>query len=174
MLWPGVFAALSLLLLAMAWRTVVAAHPSGWLWFLAFEAVLGLIVLAAPAWFTDPFSVRQIASWLFLGVSAMLAVSAVVQLHWFGAPESGLETTRQLVERGAYRWIRHPLYFSLLLLGMGAWLKRPTAWGAAILVLLGVLVVQVSRIEEGENQHRFGDAYRAYMARSWRFLPRVY
>jgi protein-S-isoprenylcysteine O-methyltransferase Ste14 len=95
-------------------------------------------------------------------------------LHRYGAPRAGIESTQQLVARGVYRWIRHPLYFSLFVFGVGAWLKRPDIWGAVILLALGGLVTAPSRIEEDENLQRFGEAYRSYMQRTWRFIPWLY
>ena len=174
MVWAVLFIGLSLLLLVLAWPTLRTPSPRGVTRFLVFEAVLGLTVLGAPYWFHEPFSWRQILSWLLLATSLVLAVSAFITLHRFGAPRAGIETTQQLVEQGAYRWIRHPLYFSLFLFGAGAWLKHPDLWGAAILLALAGLVVATARIEEGENLQRFGEAYRAYRGRTWRFIPRVY
>ena len=34
--------------------------------FFAFEAILGLIALNAPVWFSDPFAPRQLAAWALL------------------------------------------------------------------------------------------------------------
>lgn len=174
MIWGLLFLGLSVLWLILAWPTLKTPSPRGALRFLVFEGVLGLIVLGAPFWFLDAFSWRQIASWALLTASLALAVDAFIMLHGFGAPQAGIETTQQLVERGVYRWIRHPLYLSLFVLGAGAWLKHPEVCGALILLALAGLVAAVGRIEEGENLQRFGEAYRGYMSRTWRFIPRVY
>jgi len=174
MFWLSLFAALSLILLVLAWPTLRTPSRRGPLRFLAFEALLGLIVLGAPDWFVDPFSARQLASWALLAASAALAIHGFVMLHRHGEPESGIESTRQLVERGAYRMIRHPLYGSLLLAGVGAWLKRPIAWGGIVLLVLAVLLAVIARMEEGENLARFGPAYREYMRRTRRFIPWIY
>ena len=174
MLEGALFIGLSLLLLVLTWRTLNPPSSRAVLRFLAFEATLGLTVLAAPTWFLDPLSWRQIASWILLAASLALAVHAIVLLHRFGAPRDGIEGTQQLVERGVYRWIRHPLYFSLVVLGLGAWLKRPEVWGGLILLALAALVTAVAHVEEEENLQRFGEAYRAYMGRTWRFMPRLY
>lgn len=174
MIWVLLFVGLSLLLLVLAWPTLRTPSPRGVLRFLVFEAVLGLIVLGAASWFIDAFSRRQILSWALLVASLALAIDAFVMLHRFGAPMTGIESTQQLVEQGAYRWIRHPLYFSLFLFGVGAWLKHPGVLGAAILLALAGLVIATARIEEGENLRRFGEAYRTYMSRTWQFIPWVY
>jgi len=174
MVWVLLYVGLSLLLLILAWPALRTRSPRGVVRFLVFEAVLGLTVLGAPAWFLDAFSWRQILSWTLLFASLAVAIDAFVMLHRFGAPSAGIESTQQLVERGVYRWIRHPLYFSLFLFGTGAWLKHPDGWGALILLALAALVAATGRIEEEENLQRFGEAYRTYMSRTWRFIPRVY
>ena len=173
-LWLSLFAALSLALLMLAWPTLRTPSRRGPLRLLAFEALLGLVVMGAPTWFVDPWSVRQMASWAMLAGSAVLAIHGFVMLHRHGAPEAGIETTRQLVERGVYRILRHPLYASLLLAGVGAWLKRPIAWGGVLLLALAGLLGVIARIEEGENLRRFGEVYREYMRRTWRFVPWIY
>jgi protein-S-isoprenylcysteine O-methyltransferase Ste14 len=168
MLWLSLFAALSLILLVLSWSTLRTPSRRGPLRFLAFEALLGLIVLGAPAWFDDPWSARQVASWALLAASAGLAIHGFVMLHRHGGEsEGGIETTRHLVERGAYRVIRHPLYGSLLLAGVGAWLKRPTAWGGVVVLILAGLLGRNG--PGGRDLRRFGGVLQ-YMRRAWRLF----
>lgn len=75
-----------------------------------------------------------------------------------------------LVTTGPYRWIRHPMYTSVLLGGAAlAWpsglLVGWVAWSALAMVLL-----QKSRLEERWMGERH-PGYAAYMLRSKRFLP---
>ena len=172
--WVLLFLGLSLLLGILAWPTLKTPSPRGVTRLLVFEAVLGLVVRGAPSWFAEALSSRQIASWLLLAASSVLAIHAFRMLHRYGAPRAGIESTQELVQRGAYRWIRHPLYLSLFLLGAGAWLKRPDVWGALVLLALAGLVTATGRFEEDENLQRFGEAYRTYMGSTWRFIPWVY
>lgn len=79
----------------------------------------------------------------------------------------------QLVTRGPYRWIRHPLYtfggflFLCLSIIMGTWL----------IPLLGIptfaILIQRTGIEERELRERFGDQYLSYSERTGRFFPRM-
>ena len=82
--------------------------------FFAWECILLLIVIRAPAWFEDPFSIHQIVSWLLLFFSIVLAVLGFRLLLKFGEPVGGFENTTRLVQSGVFAWIRHPLYASLL------------------------------------------------------------
>ena len=93
-----------------------------------------------------------------------------------GATEEGVPITREqhtLVTRGPYRWIRHPFYDSAALLMMAVSLIAAN-W---FLLLTGglafVLLVVRTQTEEEKLLARFGEAYRAYMKRTGRFLPRT-
>ena len=78
-----------------------------------------------------------------------------------------------LVTRGPYRFVRHPLYASLLWMFYGASLAylNPLAALETTLIFLPGMWYR-SNLEEAALLERFGDAYRAYRARTGRFLPR--
>jgi len=76
-----------------------------------------------------------------------------------------------VVAVGPYRYIRHPMYCSLLLLGVGAFLKNPSFPGLLILLVLGGFVYVTGRIEEAENVAKFGEEYLAYMDKTKMFIP---
>jgi len=77
-----------------------------------------LIVWNADRWFREPFSIRQIVSWAILAASTALAAHGFHLLKVVGrARRRVIEDTRTVVEAGAYRYIRQPLYASLMLSG---------------------------------------------------------
>jgi protein-S-isoprenylcysteine O-methyltransferase Ste14 len=79
----------------------------------------------------------------------------------------------RLVEHGPYRWIRHPMYTSLLCAAAGCVVAVPSVPAAATAAgLLGVLVGK-SLLEERWLSEWHPD-YRAYCRRTWRFLPGVF
>jgi protein-S-isoprenylcysteine O-methyltransferase Ste14 len=88
-----------------------------------------------------------------------------------GDPEGDFENTTRLVTVGAYRYIRHPLYCSILLGGTGAFFKQPTWLGLGLFSVVVAFVYATARVEEGENIKRFGEAYQEYMERTKMFLP---
>jgi protein-S-isoprenylcysteine O-methyltransferase Ste14 len=79
----------------------------------------------------------------------------------------------QLVARGPYRFIRHPMYASLLIFTLALVLAAPAWWRWLIwLALLVNLVLKLS-YEERMLVARF-PAYAAYQERTWRLVPWVY
>jgi protein-S-isoprenylcysteine O-methyltransferase Ste14 len=76
-----------------------------------------------------------------------------------------------LVTHGIYAHIRHPLYSGMLLelAGLLLWIPRVTVLIACLLGWLWVIVQ--ARLEEMDLQQRL-PAYREYMQRVPRFIPR--
>lgn len=145
------------------------------LWrFIAFEGLLGLVVLNTPRWFLHPFSLLQMLSWLCLLASLFLALHGFRLLRRAGKPEGDFEHTTRLVTVGAYRYIRHPLYASLLLLAWGAFLKQVTLLTALLALAVSLAVYMTARVEESENRQHFGAAYDEYMKKTRRFIPFIF
>jgi protein-S-isoprenylcysteine O-methyltransferase Ste14 len=162
-------------------RSLLRPASHGFSRFFAFEAILGLVVINAPRWFVEPFRTQQVVSWLLLTASAVFVVWGVVLLRRFGrprprteaAPEFQWENTTNLVTSGIYRYIRHPMYSSLLLLGWGTLLKSVSTTTLALAVIATVALAATARVEEQEDVARFGEKYREYMKRTRRFVPFV-
>lgn len=154
----------------------------GFFRFFAFEALLILLLLNADSWFQQPFSIRQIISWSLLVGSLLLAIHGFTLLRQIGRPEKsindatrlGIEKTTRLVTSGAYRYIRHPLYASLLFFSWGAFLKQPSLLGALLGVVISVALYATARVEERENLHNFGAEYLEYMKQTKMFIPLIF
>jgi protein-S-isoprenylcysteine O-methyltransferase Ste14 len=139
--------------------------------FFAFESILILLLLNYKGWFHNPFSVMQIISWLILFLSIYVVVTGYVILKRRGNSTINFENTSQLVKSGIYKYIRHPLYLSIFLLGTGITLKDPGKVQIILLLIIMISVPVTSRIEENEMIARFGDEYRSYMKESKMFIP---
>ena len=139
----------------------------------AFEAILILILLNAQQWFVDPFSPRQLVSWALLIGSAALAAAGFYLLYKRGQPESHVETTTVVVQEGVYKYIRHPLYVSLIVFAWGAYLKAPSLLGGIVAGVASVAMFVGAKVEEKECLAKFGRAYADYMASSKMFIPFV-
>jgi protein-S-isoprenylcysteine O-methyltransferase Ste14 len=183
MLRATLFFAASAAILLLSRRSLKDTHTHGFYRFFAFELLLGLILWNAPLWWHDPFSGRQLAAWFLGAVSIGLAIEGFRLLRVIGRPapanvESAnlaFENTTKLVTVGAYRWIRHPLYASLLALAWSAYLKNPTGL-ASMAMTLGAsgFLLATALAEEHENLKRFGAAYADYKQRTRRFIPFVF
>ena len=139
--------------------------------FFSFEAILLLVIFNASKWFDDPFSMHQIVSWCFLLLSSLLAIHGFYLLKVIGQPKGQIEETTVLVKAGAFRYIRHPLYYSLLFGGLGAMLKSMTPFTISLIVVNTLALAATARVEEKQTVERFGDDYREYMRSTARFIP---
>jgi protein-S-isoprenylcysteine O-methyltransferase Ste14 len=176
----AIFFAASAAFIGLSWRSLRDLRSHGFYRFFAFELLSALILVNAPVWFRDPLSVRQLVSWFLGAVSIGLAIEGFRLLRLIGRPVATtarstnltFENTTTLVTVGAYRFIRHPLYASLLALVWCAYLKKPFARSALVLALSASgFLAATSVAEERENLGTFGAAYAAYMKRTRRFIP---
>ena len=175
-----VFAIGSVFLVYVSRKTLFRLHSHGSYRFIAWECILALVILNFPHWVEEPYSLHQIFSWLFFLVSIFLVIHGVRLLKRIGKPDEkrqnsellAFEKTTTLVTVGAYKYIRHPLYSSLLFLAWGVFLKQPTSLLGLLLVLIASLfLLLTAKRDESECLQHFGDAYQTYMVGTKRFIP---
>lgn len=141
--------------------------------FFAFESVFILLLLNIRVWFMNPFSFNQIISWILMFLSIYVVITGYLLLKREGKPTRNFENTSLLVKTGIYKYIRHPLYLSIFLLGTGIMLKDPAPFPIALDIINLVAVYITARIEENEMTNKFGDEYRSYMTDTKMFIPYV-
>jgi protein-S-isoprenylcysteine O-methyltransferase Ste14 len=111
------------------------------------------------------------------GLITLVSVALIWWVQW--ALGVQFDTTlhiqdgHQLISRGPYRWVRHPMYTALFILGIG-WLLLTANWFVGGPLMVGILFVVITRVrdEEALLLEVFGDTYQAYMEKTGRFLPR--
>ena len=174
-----VFAIASVGLVYLSRVSLRVPRSHGFYRFFAWESILALIMLNVENWFRDPFSIHQVVSWILLIVSTFLVVHGAYLLHVIGKPDTkrddstiiGIERTTTLVTVGAYKYIRHPIYSSLLFLAWGVFFKNPSWLGGTLVLAATAFLVVTAMIEESENIRFFGSAYQAYMGKTKMFIP---
>ncbi len=179
MIRASIFGLVSLFLVFVSRKSLSRPRSHGFFRFFAWESIVLLALLNLPWWVDRPLAPRQLASWALITVSAVLALHGAHLLRHKGAPGTdrpdeelfAFERTSRLVTEGAFKYIRHPLYSSLLLLTWGVFLKHP--WPPGLLAALGasLFLFLTAKNDEAECLEYFGEDYRAYMRRTRRFLP---
>ncbi len=180
-----IFAILSAALAYVSRASLKVPRSHGFYRFFAWECILALFFLNfidLRQWFADPFSVRQLISWFLLMGCIVPGVYGIHALRTQGEPDARrpndapliwIERTTHLLTTGAFKYIRHPLYSSLLLLAWGVFLKHPSWVGGGVALGATAFLLATAKVEEVENVRYFGAAYRAYMRHTKMFIPFV-
>ena len=134
----------------------------------AIAATVPSAALTHPVW------------WFWAGISTIIAGSLLRRHCWrmLGASFTGAVIVRpeqHVVERGAYRYVRHPSYTAgmIMFVGIGFALAN---WISLAGVVAAVSLVYGYRVavEERALAAVIGDPYRRYMQRTKRFVPFVF
>jgi protein-S-isoprenylcysteine O-methyltransferase Ste14 len=167
--WIVANANLVLLVLAMLVRrppTRVTPQPLYWL--LAFVATYWLFI-------TGRFVTRGVPvapAWLIFGLSFVSFAVSVWARASLGRSIGLVPAQRGLVTRGAYRFMRHPIYTGIYFAFAALALQNFSPMNVAILATGALLFVIKSFVEE--DFLRQEPEYAAYMtAVPWRWLPGV-
>jgi protein-S-isoprenylcysteine O-methyltransferase Ste14 len=175
-----VFLILSIPVVIVSWRSLSRLTNHGFYRFLAWECILWLAVSNITYWFDDPFSIRQIVSWIFLFYCIYPATAGVILMKKRGKPDPArdsslhtFEKTTEIVDMGIFKYVRHPLYSSLLFLTWGIFLKHTTLFMLVFALLSTAFLFATALIEEKENVAFFGEKYKAYMKRTKMFVPYI-
>lgn len=139
--------------------------------FFAFESIFILVLLNIKIWFREPFARHQIISWILLFACIYPGVAGYLLLKRKGKSEKSFENTTMLVKSGIYKYIRHPLYCSLLILGTGVMFKDPGPVQILFGVINAIAIFFTARIEEKEMIARFGEQYTDYLQETKMFIP---
>lgn len=153
-----------------------ALGPRGEGWVILQLVLFGLIALAGslgPAWDGALRTVTSAVGATAIVAGGFLAMRGIVDLRENLTPLPHPRAQSRLIEQGAYRFVRHPIYGGLILAaaGWGLWTASPAAL-AMTLVLLGFFDLK-SRREEHWLEARHPD-YAGYQSRTKRFFPLVY
>jgi len=175
-----VFATASLVLTAISWKSLRNPRSHGFYRFFAWECILALFLINVNFWFVNPFAWNQIISWSLLMVCLIPLAHGVHALRARGNPSKrregdmalyDFEKTTTLVTDGIYKYIRHPLYSSLLLLTWGIYFKEFSGPGFLLAVAATGFLLLTAKADESECIQFFGEPYVTYMQTTKMFIP---
>ena len=177
-----VFLAVSLGPIWLSRKLLLNWRSHGFYRFFAFESFMILVLLNIDYWFEKPFSLLQLISWFLFIITMFIVIHGLLLLRKIGKPNHkrqdqtliGIEKTSQLVMIGAYRYIRHPIYSSLIYGSAGVFFKHPS-WSSGLMAVITICFTTITaKIEEAENIRFFGENYRDYMKRTRMFIPYLF
>jgi protein-S-isoprenylcysteine O-methyltransferase Ste14 len=170
----------TMVLASLEWRAFGDRRSSRFARFIGEVILWALLVMSAPGWFRNVLSIPHVISWALLAVSLVLALSGLHALSSAGSHQrdrsrvANAAEVSTLVTAGPFKYIRHPLHMSLVLLGWGAAFKVLSFFGILLALIATGLLYFCSYLEELENLERFGEEYDRYMENTRMFVPGVF
>ncbi len=165
---------------ARRWEGRATPQDAGSKGALIIAQTFGMFAAFAIA-LTVPFGAMPYpGSFFSAGVLALIAGS-LLRRHcqrMLGASFTGAVVVREdhaVVERGAYRFVRHPSYTAafIMFLGIGLALANWIGLSTMLALVLLSFLYRVN-VEERALVAVAGDRYRSYMQRTKRFVPFVF
>jgi protein-S-isoprenylcysteine O-methyltransferase Ste14 len=125
------------------------------------------------------FSFQSFFSFLIPGsvLTVLGLFGAVWARFYLGRNWSGYATYKEnqtLVTTGPYRYVRHPIYTSMILMFIGTILYYGALFISIFFVILGISFILRTRKEEEIMIKLFGEKYTEYMKRTKRLIPFIY
>ena len=80
----------------------------------------------------------------------------------------------KVVKTGIYKWIRHPQYAGLLIIGIGMILGWATLTSLLLYPIMILMYLRLAKKEEKDMLEEFGEEYRTYMQSTKRFIPFIF
>lgn len=121
---------------------------------------------------------HQILAWVSIIIfAAGLALRwwAIIVLGRFFTIDVQIAKDHELIERGPFRFVRHPSYTGVLLAFLGLGLSLDN-WVALLVLLVPITAAFIHRmnVEEEALETALGKQYATYMRRTKRLLPGIY
>src|SRR5207247_152106 len=160
-------------------RTIESAGRPQWFWLLLTAVALTVVPRLGGA-----HSISSIVLWpqtLAVGLIAdvitclglVIALWARVVLGGNWSSNVAFKEQHELIERGPYAYVRHPIYSGVLLMFLGIAIFRGSVTGFVLLAILFVGLWLKAGQEEKLLTRHFGEAYPQYKKRVKALVPFV-
>jgi len=144
---------------------------AGWIGMLGAFAVAGIQTFVIS---------RGQKIWFVTGLAMLLGGSLLRRHCWrmLGQHFTGdvkASADQPVIDRGAYRWVRHPSYTGGMMMYLGTGIALTNWLSVLIITSAGSLAYFYRvRVEEQALQTKLGSRYQEYMRRTKRFVPFVF
>jgi protein-S-isoprenylcysteine O-methyltransferase Ste14 len=149
----------------------------GRIWLVIAGAVAGGVLLAHfthAAVFIETKNAHTAGSAIIV-FGMLMRFAAIAMLGRFFTVDVTIRKEHEIVQKGLYRFVRHPSYTGALISFAGFGIVQNN-WFSLPVVFIPVCLAMLMRIrvEERALLVHFGSAYEAYMKKTWRLIPFVY
>ena len=142
--------------------------PTHYLWLSTAAMVLSFFLLPGPVLLRGPW---RLLGLLPVGLGIALALWADALFKKVGTEIKPFRESKLVVEEGPYRFSRHPMYISfLLVLGGGVLIFGCLGPLLVFLAMTWLLRAHFAIPEEQHMEEQFGEAYHEYKRRVRRWL----
>lgn len=148
-------------------QVVMAANFLSW--------IVGIWLAYRPFGVMQPTVPTQIAGFVVLGLGILIRSIAIAQLGRFHTPNVAVLSDHEVMDRGLYRYIRHPSYLGALIAFLGFSLALGN-WLSLFVIMSLTLIAYLFRIREEEAalSAALGERYSDYVRRTKRLIPGIY
>ncbi len=142
--------------------------------FIVHYAPILLIIMTGPL--TAIFGVWEIPANKFMTIAAGMIVFLLGTYVYFKWEIFWHKTYKgQLVTGGIFRYIRHPHYTSLLIIGFGLALFFYSLFAVAIAIITIPIMIWSILDEEKHLIRQYGKEYKEFMKNTpWRIIPKIF
>ncbi|HEY3875165.1 MAG TPA: isoprenylcysteine carboxylmethyltransferase family protein [Candidatus Kapabacteria bacterium] len=152
---------------AFGWNTIV---PLIVIFFIILLHVLGIFHSAFIRSWPHRFWIDLLSDFIVLaGLVVTLWSRVLLGGNWSRSVE--LKKGHELIERGPYAKVRHPIYSGILLMFLGLAVYHASIFIFAMVLLFSVMFWFKAKSEEELLTEHFPDAYPEYKKRTWRLIP---
>ncbi|WP_010177177.1 methyltransferase family protein [Aquimarina agarilytica] len=142
--------------------------------FVFIQAILFLLfslnyTLLSPK--VTNISAYKVIGNLIVIAGVVVCLISFVQLNTNLSPFPSPKNNSNLIQKGIYKWIRHPIYTGILFITLGLAVINFSIYKLFISFLLFVLFYYKSKYEEFCLSQKF-TTYKKYMTKTGRFLPK--
>jgi len=160
----------------IAWRS-----PNFWwtrFWIIVLIILLGRFLFSTTGIQifkpTNQFSIVEVVGIILTVIGLIIAIVARRTLGDNWSSDIELKKEHELITRGIYQYVRHPIYTGLLFMGVGSIMALQTIWHTIFFIFMfGFLYFKMKKEETLMLKH-FHKEYEAYMKKTKALIPFIY
>lgn len=119
-------------------------------------------------------SIQNIVGLALAVIGFTIILVAVGTLRMSYSSTLVIREDHQLIMRGIYHYVRHPIYLGVIIVSIGPPVYTSSLYGLLIMSALIPVFLKRIRLEERMLTDEFGDGYRTYKEATSRLIPFIY